>query len=267
MAARIVAEIADNHGGDLKLAKEFIRVAAAVGVDCVKFQSWQIKRLRDPSQEPMYHWIQHAELSDEIHSQLMEECQKQGIQFLTTVFDVHRVDFLASLGLNEIKVPSPDLGNMVLLEALKGRFDHIIVSTGMHYTHEVAQAAQILRGSDFTFLHCVSIYPHSPEKANLRRIEWLRQFTPKVGFSDHSNSLVAAKIALAMGITYLERHFCLGKYGPGRVNPWDTTPEQMEELVDYCHRLEAALGTSEPPLTEQELAARKRFIGRWNRDE
>ena len=30
---KIIAEVASNHGGDIKLAKEFIRIAADTGVD------------------------------------------------------------------------------------------------------------------------------------------------------------------------------------------------------------------------------------------
>jgi N,N'-diacetyllegionaminate synthase len=183
---------------------------------------------------------------------------------LTTVFDVHRVEFLASIGLEAIKVPSPDASNTELLTRMKGRFPHIIVSTGMHYGHEIAQAAEILKGTSYTFMHCVSLYPHDLDRANLSRIYWLRQFTDSVGYSDHSSGIEAAKIAAAMGVTYIERHTCISRYGPGRVNPWDTTPEQWEELARYVEKVEVAMGASEITLSEREIAARERFIGRWS---
>ena len=37
----IIAEAGVNHNGDLKLAKELIRVAAEAGADIVKFQTFQ----------------------------------------------------------------------------------------------------------------------------------------------------------------------------------------------------------------------------------
>lgn len=258
-------EVADNHGGDMDLAKRFIQIAAEAGVAYVKFQSWQLARLRDPSQEPFYDWIKHAELSDAQHRELQAECRQRGVTFLTSIFDVGRVEFLASLDLPILKVPSPELSHHELLRAVKERFPHLLVSTGMHDAAEVAQAAEVLRGASYTFMHCVSIYPYPSSRANLSRMAWLRQFTDSVGFSDHSNSLEAAKLAIALGATYVERHACLGPDGPGRVNPWDTTPEQWKELAQWVDTVEQAMGVAEGPLGAEELAARKRFIGRWSR--
>jgi sialic acid synthase SpsE len=262
---KLIMEVADNHGGDLALAKTFIRIAADLGVEYVKFQSWQLARVRDPSQEPFYEWLRRAELTDAMHGELIEECRKRGVAFLTTVFDPDRIEFLASLGLEAIKVPSPELSNHELLTRLKGRFPRLIVSTGMHHDAEVERAAGLLRGCPFTFLHCVSLYPHAPEQANLARILWLRRFTDSVGFSDHSLGLEAAKMAAVMGVAFIERHTCLSPRGPGRVNPWDTTPEQWEELVRYVERVERVMGPGRAELSEAELAARRRFIGRWSR--
>ena len=44
---KIIAEVASNHGGNTTIAKEFIHVASQIGVDYIKFQSWQYKTLRD----------------------------------------------------------------------------------------------------------------------------------------------------------------------------------------------------------------------------
>lgn len=262
---KLIAEIADNHGGDMKLAKHFIKTLAEIGVDIVKLQSWQMKRVRDPKEEPFYDWLVGAELLDEQHHELMEYCQELGVEFLTSVFDKHRAEFLGSLGLHSIKVPSPELSNHELLYALREHFDHMIVSTGMHTADDVRAAAKVLEGSDYTFLHCVSIYPSTVEQANLSRMEWLRQFTPSVGLSDHCGSLESAKMAMLLGADYIERHTAMGKYGPGRVNSWDTFPEQWEELVAYRESVRNAWGDGpDRPLTEGEEAARKRFIGRWS---
>jgi N,N'-diacetyllegionaminate synthase len=263
---QFIAEVSSNHGGNMALAKEFIRIAAQVGVDYVKFQSWQVARLADGPKDPQYDWLVKAELTDAMHRELMEECAKQGVKFLTAVFDIHRVDFLASLGLKEIKVPSPNLSSYRMLEALRNKFEHVILSTGMHEEAEIRQAAEVLKGSRFTFMHCVAVYPAGPETANLARMDWLRQFTTSVGYSDHVVGLDAAKVAIARGAAYVERHFSLGKYGPGRSNVWDTTPEQMEELVKYAERVHGLLGDGSLSLGEAERKSRERFLHRWGND-
>jgi len=262
---KFIAEVADNHGGDMNLAKEFIRVLASVGVDYVKFQSWQMERVRDPSAEPHYDWLKKAELTDEQHLALKEECEKRGVKFLTTVFDPHRVDFIASLGLESIKIGSAEVSNHALLAKVKTYFSHIILSTGMHTGDEVAAAASILDGTRFTLLHCVSIYPHPVSKANLSRMLWLQRFTPSVGFSDHSVGTEASKMAVVLGADYVERHTALSPNGPGRVNPWDTTPDQWEELIRYRELVVSAWGQEDSPFSDEERQARARFIGRWSK--
>lgn len=263
MSARtkIIAEVSSNHGGDIKLAKEFIRVAAECGADYVKFQSWQAKNLRrDDSQ---YDWFVRSELSDEAHLELMEECEKRGISFLTTCFEAERVEFLASLGLEEIKVGSADTGSFRMLRELRNRFRHIILSTGMATEDEVRQATSILASGPFTLMHTVSLYPTSAEQANLRRIHWLRQLTQSVGYSDHAIGTEAVKIAIAMGASYVEKHFCLGRNGPGRAMPWDMTPEELKEIVKFARQAEILSGEEKLPMIPEIETARRRFIGRF----
>lgn len=263
MRTRIIAEVTSNHGGDLGLAREFIREAARAGVDYVKFQSWRAATVRGGPADPQYEWFVRAELSDAAHRELIGECGRQGVQFLTTCFDLGRVEFLASLGMDTIKVGSPDLTSRRMLEAIRKRFQHVIVSTGVGTDDEVASAAEWLRGGEFTFLHCVSLYPMRPEQANLRRMSWLRQFTPSVGWSDHAEGLDVAKVAIAAGASYLEKHYCLGRNGPGRAMAWDATPDEFADLVAYATRVETAMGETTALHTPELASAKTRFVGRW----
>lgn len=260
MRTKIIAEVASNHGGDIKIAKEFIKVAADIGVDYVKFQSWQFKNLRP--EDSQAEWFKKSELSDSDHYELIAECRKRKVEFLTTVFEVGRVGFLASLGLQEIKVGSADTASYQLLRKLKGHFKHIIVSTGMATEEEICQAAKILK-ENFTFVHAVSLYPTPCEKANLSKIDWLRKFTPSVGYSDHSLGIEAVKIAIARGVSYIEKHFCLSRSGPGRVMPWDATPEEFIQLVEYAHTVDTILGSGNLNLDEEISKARIISIGRF----
>src|SRR5687768_3271488 len=58
--AQIIAEVASNHGGDLQLAKQFIRAAAEHGADIVKFQSWQARHMSKT--DAQYDWFEKSEL-------------------------------------------------------------------------------------------------------------------------------------------------------------------------------------------------------------
>ena len=261
---KLIAEVASNHGGDLAVAKELIKVASEIGVDYVKFQSWQCSTLRDRENDPQYKWFKKAELSDKAHFELMAECNRRGVRFLTTCFDLERVHFLGRLGLKEVKVGSADAASYSMVERLKNEgFEHIIASTGMVSETELQNTARVLEGVNLTLLHCVSLYPCPPEKVNLNRMERLKQFTPSVGYSDHCTGVEAVKLAISRGARYVEKHFSLGEEAGCRRSPWDASPSEMEDIVRFAESCHLMLGTGELEPCLEEMEAKKRFIGRW----
>lgn len=261
MKTQVIAEVASNHGGDMVLAKEFIHAAAESRADFVKFQSWQA-RLMQPG-DSQYDWFQRSELSNDAHHELMAECRARSIGFLTTCFDIQRVEYLASLGMSTIKVGSADTASYAMLSALRARFQHVILSTGMATDDEVRRAVAILKGGEFTLMHTVSLYPTPPEQVNLRRLRWLATMADSLGYSDHTIGLDAPKLAIATGVAYVEKHFCLGRNGPGRVMPWDMTPAELAELTSFANQVEVLTGVEELTLVPELVAARQRFIGRF----
>lgn len=262
---KIIAEVSSNHGGNLAIAKEFIRVAASVGIDYIKFQSWQARKMKE--NDAQYEWFKQSELSDEAHRGLMEECKKHQIGFLTTCFDVERVDFLAALGLETIKIGSADTTSFLMLQKLSIQFKHLIVSTGMATDSEISKTARLLKGKDFSFLHCVSLYPTPLEEVNLSRMDWLKQFTPSVGYSDHCVGIDAVKLAIACQAAYIEKHFTLGEGKCPRTMPWDGDPGAFEEIVKYRDFCDVLLGDGEAHFNEKIMETRKRFIGRFGNNQ
>jgi len=258
--AKIIAEVSSNHGGDLKTAKEFIKIAGGIAVDYIKFQSWQSKYLN--KNDPQYAWFSKSELTDKMHYELINECERYKVKFLTTCFDIGRIEFLSGLGLKEIKVGSADTSSYKMLGLLKEKFEHIIVSTGMATEEEVVRAGAVLRGCRFTFLHCVSIYPTPPKKVNMLRMEWLRKFSPSVGYSDHCIGIEAVKLAIARGASYVEKHFTLGEGKCPRTMSWDATPEEFEGIVSYRDECTKLLGEGKSITDEDIIEARKKSIGR-----
>ncbi|MBN2143871.1 MAG: N-acetylneuraminate synthase family protein [Candidatus Aureabacteria bacterium] len=266
---RIIAEVASNHGGELELAKEFIRTAAECGVDCVKFQSSRYDDL-EKKDDPQAEWVSKTTLSDEAHLELMEECRRNEIDFLTTCFSLKRADFLASLGLKEIKVASPDLLSFRMLKKLALSFEHLIISTGMHSLREISSAIDYLTKNKInaTLLHSVSLYPTPLEKAYMNKFEWLRSKYPHVGYSNHVPGITPILYAMSHGAEIIEAHMKLGERGPGRATPWDLLPEQFRQVVSYRDELitihgEEAWIRDEDFLFQEEVKAKDRFIGRF----
>jgi len=272
MGTKIIVEISSNHQGDISLAKEFIRIASITGVDGVKFQSSRYEDLVDKS-DPQAEWIKRTSLSDKDHFELMAECEKHKIGFLTTCFSLSRVDFLSSLGLDEIKIASPDLLSFKMIERLAGRFKHIIISAGMHSRGQIRKAIDFLLSNDInaTLLHSVSMYPTPLDKAFMFKFLWLKDNFPSVGYSNHVPDIEPVRFSMAHEARIVEVHMKLGKYGPGRAADWDLSVDQVEDIVRYRDALAGILGKredmdSEDFLYEEEMRAARRFVGRWGQN-
>jgi sialic acid synthase SpsE len=264
---KIVADLSSNHMGDIELAKQMIQKAAAVGVDCVKVQSWRADKLSKSFKgdyQSTYERHKKTQLSDENHFELMDWCKKNHVEFLTTCFDIDRIEFLVSLGLKTIKVASSDCASTTLLKQLMDHFDTILVSTGMTTADEIQKTIRLLEGHNYVMLHCMSIYPTPLNKCNLKRINWLKaQGVQRVGFSDHSLGVEAATAAMTMGIEIIEKHLTLDRTLPGKDQQMSTTPDEFAKICQWRDLCIEMSGDEKPPLSEEEMNLRTIYIGKW----
>jgi len=260
---RIVLEAASNHEGDIERAQEMVRVAAELGADMIKFQSYRAENLRGDVSEEERQRRGRLALSDQDHRALIEACREHGIPFLTTCFDRGRVPFLRDLGLRTIKIASPDCGALSMLEDLADFIDEFIISTGMSYESEIDDALRTLRGKKVTLLHCVSLYPTDPKDAHLRRIDWLRSKHSRVGYSDHTLGVEIAKIAVARGVDLVEKHWTLDKSLPDYGHTFSIDVAEARELIAFRDLVGVADGHSYADLQEKEKPARDKFVGIW----
>ena len=298
--ATVIAECCQNHNGDLGILKEMVWAAADAGADWVKIQSisaneltrrdrfehgviegGEQKTIKRPYQ-PEYERLRPMDLDDDAHVWLIEECERAGVKSMTTVFSRAQIPFLASLPWKAIKVASYDCASFPMLRELIAHFEHLYISTGATHTREIEQAAELLAGHSYTFLHCVTVYPTPLDSLHLARMDFLRRFTPSVGFSDHSHvprdGIKASLAALWLGADTVERHFTVLPPDQTRDGPVSINPEQLAELVRYAqmpreelgsqvreqigdHR--AMLGLADRPLSAAEELNRDYYRGRF----
>lgn len=276
MKTKIIVEIASSHNGDLNLAKKMIKEAARAGVDIVKFQSWQSKNVSDS--DPDKKRYESLELSDEAHYILKRECEKNKVEFLTTCYDEGRIEFLKKLGLKKIKIASTDLKHFSFLKKIRDNFDEVIISSGMSTPDEIKKAISILKNGKFTIMHCVSIYPCPLEKANLKKLLWLKSLTDNIGYSDHTNGIEASVFAMGIGVKYIEKHFTLNKntkqeahsVGKG-LKPITThsiasEPETFKQICQWRDKYKIALGSGNLNLLPEEKLTRKKYTGRLGKN-
>jgi N,N'-diacetyllegionaminate synthase len=274
----VIAEAGVNHNGDLDLARQLVRSAAAAGADAVKFQTFVSERLvartapkaayqraLTSEEESQLQMLQRLELDRSAHIELIRECGSAGIAFLSSAFDEGSIDLLNDLHVPAYKVPSGELVNHSYLRHLALKKRPVILSTGMADLGEVADAVDVLAGVPLVLLHCVSLYPAPPEVSNLRAMDTLRdRFRTAVGFSDHSTGIAVAIAAVARGADALEKHLTLDRSLPGPDHMASLEPYEFEEMVTQLRLIESALGDGRkaPAQAERAIAdiARKSVV-------
>ncbi|MBI3160595.1 MAG: N-acetylneuraminate synthase family protein [Chloroflexi bacterium] len=256
--AYIIAEIGVNHNGIPELAFQLIDAAVDAGVDAVKFQKRNLEKLYpkkyldnvnagEKNLAFLLPILQRVELSDEDFVRLHEYCQKKGITFLCTPFDMDSADFLAGLGVPAFKVASADMINLPLLDHLAAKGLPMILSTGMSRIEEVEVTVEFLkqRGAQFALLHCNSAYPAAFEDINLRFMNQLRRFDVPVGYSGHERGIAISTVAAAIGAHIIERHITLDRTMEGPDHAASLEPVGFKKMVRDIRQVETALGTGE----------------------
>ncbi len=295
----IIAEACQNHKGDKAVLKDMIYAAKDAGADYIKIQSMlaadltrrpqfeeglndagRVKAIKRPYQ-PEYERLKPMDLDDEVHHWFIDTCHKAGIKPMTTLFSWSRLDFVASLPWDAIKVASYDCASAPFLRALKKRFKYVYISTGATLDEEIHAAAGILE-KDFSFLHCVTIYPTPLNEIHLKRMDWLRQFSCPVGFSDHTlvarDGIKASLAAVYHGADTIERHFTVLPATETKDGPVSITPIHLKQIRDFANlskddqkkyvqahipEYQDMLGVAERSLSDAELLNRDYYRGRF----
>lgn len=270
----IIAEAGVNHNGDMDLARELIDVAAAVGADAVKFQSFKAASLvttdapkaayqkrTTGADQSQFEMLRRLELSEDDHRELVAHCRKKQITFLSTPFDEQSADLLESLGVPAYKIPSGEVTNLPMLAHLAAKRVPIILSTGMCNLAEVEAAVDCLErhgNTALVLLHCVSNYPADPADVNLRAMQTMRvAFGYPVGYSDHTQGDPVGLAAAALGACVIEKHFTLDRNLPGPDHQSSLEPAELAQFIRGVRAIEAALGTGrkKPAACEIDTAA------------
>jgi N,N'-diacetyllegionaminate synthase len=269
----VVAEIGLNHNGSLSQAGKLIDAATEAGADAVKFQSFRVDRLMVSSldryahqdgEESAYQMLKRHELSWEDQEKLKRHADERDILFMSTPFDEESADFLDSLGVPLFKIASADITHIPLLRHVASKGKPILLSTGMSFLNEVADAVQNLRSAgakEIVLMHCVSSYPALPKEMNLRALQTLQSyFELSVGLSDHSEGILLSLIAVALGAVLIEKHFTLDKQAPGPDHKCSMNREELRQLVKSLRDVEASLGDGRKRPSDAEEESR--LLGR-----
>lgn len=297
---KIIAELCQNHNGDFALLKEMVYAAKEAGADYAKIQNMfadilsrrdrfetglivedTVKTIKRPYQLE-YERLKKLEISYEQQAEFIELCNKVAIKPLTTAFDRVSIPRLKEIGFRDIKIASYDCSSLPLIKDVKNHFAKVFLSTGASYDGEIKAAAEVLKGHDFALLHCVTIYPTPLNEFHLARMEYLKQFSPSVGWSDHSlvkrDGIMGTIASIYYGADVIERHFTILDSDQTKDGPVSITPKHIKELKDisclskneikeylkdHCPDYEQTWGVATRKLSNDELLNRDYYRGRF----
>ena len=268
MKNTLIAEIGWNHMGDMDLAREMIKKASENGATIAKFQTWKVSRLKPgewdlDGRREIYN---KAELSIDNHKFLLSCCKEFDIEFMSSAFSIPDAQLLLKLGCSKVKIPSFEVANYDLLKFCKLNFSKIFISTGTATKIEIEKLARLFEDfkKDLVVMHCVSAYPCEASFINLPRILKLNKYFKQVGFSDHTQGIMAAMASLKYSPVAIEKHFTIDKNLPGRDNKFAILPEELNSLSKYLEMFNDFDKDNGLDYIEQETSSRDSYRGRFN---
>ena len=249
----IIAEIGNNHNGDLALAKRLVDEAKSAGADCVKFQMRDFASLyrstpggaasEDLGVEYIKDLLLKVELSIVEHRELRAYVAQSGLLYMCTPWDEASVETLREFDLDGVKVASADLFNPFLIEKAASLGKPLILSAGMAYEHEIVRAIDHIKGLGVSFglLHCNSAYPAPDRDIQLAFIPKLCKLHDVIGYSGHERGTAISIAAVALGAIIIERHLTLDRMMEGPDHPASLEPLEFQRLVEGIRQVDEAL--------------------------
>ncbi|MGV8056587.1 MAG: N-acetylneuraminate synthase family protein [Smithellaceae bacterium] len=271
----IIAEIGNNHEGNFALAQKLVLLAAEAGADAVKFQTFQTQYYVSAKDTARFNRLKSFELTSDQFIQLQRTAEDAGLLFISTPFDLQSALFLKDL-VSAYKISSGDNTFYPLLACVAQTGKPIIMSGGLadieQLKYSQAFIHNIWRSNNvdqaLAILHCVTLYPVSPQEANLAAISRIRrELHCTTGYSDHTLGIDAAIVAAALGATIIEKHFTLDKnYSSFRDHQLSADQAELKLLIKKVREVSVLLGSGiKAPLENErnmESAVRRSIVAK-----
>ncbi|TFG79680.1 MAG: spore coat protein [Spirochaetales bacterium] len=255
----IIAEIGTAHGGSIAKGEELIGAAAESGAGCVKFQHVYANEIIHPETGfvplpggpvALYERFRSLETNPEFLARMQEAARRHGLLFLCTPFGTRSARELIELGVEAMKVASPELNHLPLLRVVASCDLPTILSTGVSLLGDIELAVETFRQTSpdvygraadgrLALLHCVTAYPAPPRDYNLRILPLLSALLGiATGISDHSlDPVLIPTLAIATGACIVEKHICLSRDDDGLDDPIALPPAGFSRM---CTAIRAA---------------------------
>lgn len=241
---------------------EIVHAAAFAGADCLKIQTYTPDTLTLDCDKPefilkgglwdntrLYDLYGDAGTPWEWHDAIKKECEKVGLDFLSTPFDFTSVDFLEDMGIELYKIASSEIVDIPLIKYVASKGKPMIVSCGFASVEEITDAVNAMEEGgckDYILLRCSAEYPAQLERMNLALIpDMAKRFGCRVGLSDHTTSNLTSLVGVSMGACVIEKHFCITRERKNPDSDFSIEYQDFKELVKLIRDAEKTIGKPE----------------------
>jgi len=246
----VVAELGNNHSGQVDTAHMLIDLAATAGAHAVKFQRRDNLNLysralldapydNENSFGPTYGAHRKAlELPLDAYPGLIRHAHDRGVACLCTAFDERSAEELVAVGIDGLKVASGEATDLALCHTVLATNLPTIVSTG-------GCSEPFWHWQPFgAILHCTASYPCAFEELNLALIPKFREWYPKtvIGWSSHDNGIAMAVMAYTLGARIIEKHFTGNRAWKGTDHAFSLEPDGLRKMCRDLARAHVAMG-------------------------
>lgn len=242
----VIAEVGQNHQGDLDTAREYIRIFAREGADAIKFQTRNNKYLFSTDAYNAPYLSENAfaefygahreklELKIEWLTILKADCAKHGVKFMSTPFDEPSLGVLEDVDVDILKIASFDIGNLPFIDRIAKLGKPVVMSIGGGNLDQIRSSVDVIlrRNVDLAILHCVSEYPCEYNRLGLDNIENLINNFPDclIGLSDHFTGILSGPVGYLKGARIFEKHVTLNRALKGTDHSFALEPEGFRKF-------------------------------------
>lgn len=246
----VVADIGQNHQGDTFTALHMANEAITCGATVVKSQKRHPKSMPQEKYDQPYEnphsfgktYGEHRErleLPLASHHLLSVKCRERGALFTDSVWDRESLQEVLALDLPYLKIPSALNNAWEFLKAVATEFKGPVhVSNGMTSLEDERRLVKMFAGRIVLYA-CTSAYPAEFKDVKLLDIvRFGKEYGGDllgVGFSGHHRGIALDVVAVAMGATWIERHFTLDRTMKGSDHAASLEPPGLAKMCRDIH--------------------------------
>ena len=245
-----IAEISNNHLGDLQRYKKLVDAALASGAHAVKIQTYSANSLclenlknnhvivEGPWAGKSY-WDLYKSMEVPLSwsLEIRDHAKSIGIPIFSSPFSPSDVQFLASNGFDMLKVASGELTCPELIDSIINAGKNFMASTGFSGPKELLWlrnrlAATNSQGLLWCLFNCVSNYPTDLTELDLSKFSLLQPHSPRIGLSDHSLDAYSCLVSYLAGARVFEKHLTLDRADGGPDGFFSLEPTELKKHID-----------------------------------